>query len=245
VIDQTRHGLSRCGLSRRGLLRRGAVALTGATVLAGCTDTESGGGTDGTVTPTTGNTEPETVTATTASAESETVTATTASAESETVTTTAPNAESETASPTRPSTTVDGLDLREANVTSVTVEDATAVDDRDATDYRLAVTLYHDDEGESGYANWWQAETRSGRRLGRRELSHAHGTREFTRSATVTVPDVAETVVVRGHDQTHGYGGQAALVTLADETVEFRSQGPEPDDFGVGTSRGTAAHEWP
>ncbi len=211
MTDQTRRGRRR--LPRRDILWRGAVALTGATALAGCTDTASRGGTD--------ETEP----------------ATAANAESETVT-------SEMASPTRPPTTVDGLDLREANVTSVTVEDATAVDDRDATDYRLAVTLYHDDEGEAGYANWWQIETRSGRRLGRRELSHAHGTRRFTRSATVTVPDVAEAVVVRGHDQTHGYGGQAALVTLADETVEFRSQGPEPDDFGVGTSRGTASREW-
>jgi len=231
VTDQTRRGRRR--LPRRDILRRGAVALTGATALAGCTDTASHGGTDETEPATTAGTESETVTATTA-----------ANAESETVTTTAADAESETASPTRPSTTVDGLDLREANVTSVTVENATAVDDRNATDYRLAVTLYHDDEGEAGYANWWQIETRSGRRLGRRELSHAHGTREFTRSATVTVPDVAEAVVVRGHDQTHGYGGQAALVTLADETVEFRSQGPEPDDFGIGTSRGTASREW-
>jgi len=230
VTDQTRGGRRR--LPRRDILRRGAVALTGATALAGCTDTASRGGTD--------ETEP----ATTAGIGSEAVTATAANAESETVTATAADAESETASPTRPSTTVDGLDLREANVTSVTVENATAVDDRNATDYRLAVTLYHDDEGEAGYANWWQIETRSGRRLGRRELSHAHGTREFTRSATVTVPDVAEAVVVRGHDQTHGYGGQAALVTLADETVEFRSQGPEPDDFGIGTSRGTASREW-
>jgi hypothetical protein len=225
VTDQTGRGLSRRRLSRRGLLERGAVALTGATTLAGCTDTTSSG-------------EPDETARTVGT---ETVTATTTTTESETVSTASP----ETASPTPRATTVDGLDLREANVMGVTVEDATPVDGRDATDYRLAVTLYHDDEGESGYANWWQVETRSGRRLGRRELVHAHGTREFTRSATVTVPDVAETVVVRGHDQTHGYGGQAALVTLADATVEFRNQGPEPDEFGVGTSRGTAAREWP
>lgn len=204
------------GVSRRQLLGRGAVVLTGAAVLAGCTATESGGGND------------------------ERDTATTASPESETVSTVSP----ETASPTSQPPTTDGLDLREANVTGITVEDTTALDERDATDYRLAVTLHHDDDGEAGYANWWQAETRSGRRLGRRELSHSHGTREFTRSSTVTVPDVAETVVVRGHDQTHGYGGQAALVTLTDERVAFRRQGPEPDAFGLGTSRGTASRAW-
>ncbi|MEZ3114834.1 twin-arginine translocation signal domain-containing protein [Halobaculum sp. MBLA0147] len=144
----------------------------------------------------------------------------------------------ETESPTGRPTTTD-LDLREANVTGV------AVDARgsgvDGTDYRFDVTLYHDDDGEDGYANWWQVETRSGRRLGRRDLSHAHGTREFTRSATVTVPDGVDTVVVRSHDQTHGYGGRAALATLADGTVAVREQGPDPDDFGVGTAEGTAA----
>ena len=234
MTDQTGRGLSRRRLSRRGLLERGTVALTGGTVLAGCADTASSGGADGTAT-TVGT---ETETPTTVGTETETPTA--VGTEMETVSTVSP----ETASPTQHATTVDGLDLREANVTGVTVEDATDVDGRDATDYRLAVTLSHDDEGESGYANWWQVETRSGRRLGRRELVHAHGTREFTRSATVTVPNVAETVVVRGHDQTHDYGGQAALVTLADATVEFRNQGPEPDDFGLGTSRGTASREW-
>ncbi len=45
------------------------------------------------------------------------------------------------------------LDLREANVTEV------AIEDQGDGAYRFDVTLYHDDEGEDGYANWWQGET--------------------------------------------------------------------------------------
>jgi hypothetical protein len=126
-------------------------------------------------------------------------------------------------SPTPTATESPDLDLREANVVGVAVE---SVGDGE---YRFDVTLYHDDEGEDGYANWWQVETRAGERLGRRELAHAHGTREFTRSATVAVPDDAWPVVVRGHDRTHGYGGRAALVG-ADGTVCPVEQGTDPAD---------------
>jgi hypothetical protein len=65
----------------------------------------------------------------------------------------------------------------------------------------FSVTLYHDDEGEDGYANWWQVERLDGERLGRRELLHAHGTRKFTRSETIAAPGDVDRVVVRGHDR--------------------------------------------
>jgi hypothetical protein len=120
-------------------------------------------------------------------------------------------------------TTGDGdLDLREANVTAVAVE---AVEGG----YRFDVTLYHDDDGEDGYANWWQVESRSGDRLGRRELLHAHGTREFTRSATVDLDEPC--VVVRGHDQTHGYGGRAMLVNVETGATRAVDQGSDPRDL--------------
>jgi hypothetical protein len=112
------------------------------------------------------------------------------------------------------------LDLREANVVGVAV-------DRNPDGHRLDVTLLHDDDGEEGYANWWQVETRAGKHLGRRELLHAHGTREFTRSATVSVPAGTTCVVVRGHDRTHGYGGQAMLVNVDTGAVVAVRQGPE------------------
>ncbi|MFC6953233.1 hypothetical protein [Halorubellus litoreus] len=117
------------------------------------------------------------------------------------------------------------LDLREANVTGVELE--SQGDGR----VRFSVTLYHDDEGEEGYANWWTVETRDGEELGRRELLHAHGTREFTRSETVSVPIDVECVVVRGHDETHGYGGQAALVSVSTGATRFVRQGSERSSF--------------
>jgi len=114
-------------------------------------------------------------------------------------------------------TTEESLDLREANVVSVAIE-------QDADGTRFDVTLYHNDAGEAGYANWWQVEKRDGTRLGRRELGHAHGTRKFTRSATIDVSEAA-CVVVRGHDQTHAYGGRAMLVALDSGATAAIDQG--------------------
>ena len=117
------------------------------------------------------------------------------------------------------------LDLREANVTDV------SIDDRGDGDYRFSVELFHDDDGEDGYANWWQVETLSGDRLGRRKLLHAHSTDPFTRSETVAIPDDINCVVVRGHDQTHGYGGQAMLVTVPGGETATATQGSDRHSF--------------
>ena len=117
------------------------------------------------------------------------------------------------------------LDLREANVTGVELESI------GGGSYRFDVTLYHDDAGEDGYANWWQVETPTGEMLGRRELLHAHGTREFTRSETIEIPADVTRVVVRGHDQSHAYGGQAAIVNLETREMRMVRQGPEPQSF--------------
>ncbi|MFC3959315.1 MSCRAMM family adhesin SdrC [Halovivax cerinus] len=114
------------------------------------------------------------------------------------------------------------LDLREANVVDVTVE---PTDETGA--YRFDVTLHHDDDGEDGYANWWQVERRNGERLGRRELTHAHSQQPFTRSATIEIPEAASCVVVRGHDETHGYGGRAMLVAIESGETRVVDQGVE------------------
>ncbi|MGM0685326.1 MAG: twin-arginine translocation signal domain-containing protein [Halobacteriota archaeon] len=116
------------------------------------------------------------------------------------------------------------LDLREANIVDVAFE---PIDDG----YAFDVTLHHDDDGEDGYANWWQVERLDGTRLGRRELLHAHSEQPFTRSATMAIPDDATCVVVRGHDQTHGYGGVAAVVDLDAEAVRRVDQGADPRSF--------------
>jgi hypothetical protein len=116
-------------------------------------------------------------------------------------------------------TTAGELDLREANVVGVAVAPADGA-------YRFDVTLIHDDDGEDGYANWWVVESLDGTELGRRELLHPHGTRAFTRSATVDTR--GETcVVVRGHDQTHGYGGQVAVVSVETGATNLVDQGPD------------------
>jgi len=123
------------------------------------------------------------------------------------------------------STSTAELDLREANVTAV------ALGESDGGAYRFDVTLYHDDAGEDGYANWWQVESLDGDRLGRRDLLHAHGTEPFTRSATVSVSDGVDCVVVRGHDRTHGYGGQAMAVALSGGETNAVEQGSERQSF--------------
>jgi hypothetical protein len=123
----------------------------------------------------------------------------------------------------------DGSRSTELNLQEANVVDVELTDQETATEF--AVTLHHDDDGEDGYANWWQVETLDGSELGRRDLSHPHSSEPFTRAEPIEVPDDVDCVIVRGHDQTHGYGGQAMLVTLESGTTEGVDQGPEPDSF--------------
>ncbi|MDQ2072276.1 hypothetical protein RBH20_06945 [Haloarcula sp. H-GB4] len=138
---------------------------------------------------------------------------TTTASETDTVTATAERASA------GQTTDAEALDLREANVVGVELTD------EGSGDYRFDVTLYHDDDGEDGYANWWQVETLAGDRLGRRGLRHAHSTAPFTRSETITVPNDVGCVVVRGHDQTHEYGGQAMTVAVPSGVTRAIQQG--------------------
>ena len=113
------------------------------------------------------------------------------------------------------------LDLREANVVSI------GIDDSDGAS-TFTVGLHHDDAGEDGYADWWQVETLDGTQLGRRDLLHAHESNQpFERSETIEIPDDVTCVVVRGHDQTHGYGGRAVIVNLDSGGQNTISQGSE------------------
>jgi hypothetical protein len=136
-------------------------------------------------------------------------------------------ADAATGTPTASESPTGSPDLREANVVGVAVESASG-------GHRFDVTLIHDDDGEDGYANWWVVEALDGTELGRRELLHPHGTREFTRSTTVDLRDES-CVVVRGHDQTHGYGGRAAVVAVDDGAVSFVDQGTDRRAVMAGT----------
>ncbi|WP_026190406.1 hypothetical protein [Halomicrobium katesii] len=120
------------------------------------------------------------------------------------------------------------LDLREANVVDVALQSA------GGRAVEFSVTLYHDDDGEDGYADWWQVETLAGDRLGRRELLHAHSTAPFTRSETIEVPESVHCVVVRGHDQRHGYGGQAMVVDVDTGQARRVRQGGDSESVDGG-----------
>jgi hypothetical protein len=114
--------------------------------------------------------------------------------------------------------------LRFANVTQVEFEHISDLD------YRFSVTLFHDDDGEApAFADAWLVEDLQGNVLGRRELLHSHGTQPFTRSHTISIPEAVNTVLVKGHDMIHGFGGQAMQVNLATgETTAVQSATDSP-----------------
>jgi hypothetical protein len=60
-------------------------------------------------------------------------------------------------------------------------------------------------------------------------LTHPHATQPFTRSGTFPVGPATQCVVVRGHDQTHGYGGQAMVVDVETGMTRRVRQGSEKD----------------
>jgi hypothetical protein len=101
------------------------------------------------------------------------------------------------------------LDLRYAQVLAVIYELL------DSSQVRFDVTMIHDDDGEAPqYADWWQVEDLSGNVLGKRVLTHAHGTQPFTRSATIELPDGVNKLIIRGHDMRHGFSGQVIQLNL-------------------------------
>ncbi len=113
------------------------------------------------------------------------------------------------------------LDLREANVIAVTYETISP------GELRFDVTLIHDDDAEApSFADRWFVEDLDGNLLGERILAHSHGTQPFTRSASIIIPDEIDVVIVRGHDQLHGLGGQSMRVDLGTgETLAFDEEG--------------------
>lgn len=107
------------------------------------------------------------------------------------------------------------LDMREANILDVQIEQT------GAGTFRFDVTLVHDDLAEApDFANWWVVEDLNGAELGKRVLLHSHGNQPFTRSETISIPAGVQVVIVRGHDMQHGYGGQAMRVDLLTGEVE-------------------------
>lgn len=99
----------------------------------------------------------------------------------------------------------------------------------DQNTYRFDVTLVHDDDGEApSFADRWVVEDEDGYALGDRMLLHAHGSQPFTRSATIEIPSDVKVVIVRGHDQLHGFGGQAIVLNLETGEAHFVQDTDEP-----------------
>lgn len=96
--------------------------------------------------------------------------------------------------------------------------DVLAVDVRKNTDhtYNFQVTVRHDDQGWSHYADRWEILSPDGKVLATRTLYHPHvGEQPFTRGLSqVAIPPDLTRVVVRAHDSVHGYGGKELTVKL-------------------------------
>ena len=80
----------------------------------------------------------------------------------------------------------------------------------------FVVTVRHDDEGWSHYANAWEILTPEGSVLATRVLRHPHvGEQPFTRELRgVKVPAALTSVRIRARDSVHGIGGREVVVLL-------------------------------
>ena len=80
--------------------------------------------------------------------------------------------------------------------------------------WRFDVTVLHQDEGWSHYADGWGVYTTDGTELGYRVLAHPHITeRPFTRSLSgVVIPQGTAKIILRPHDLIHGDGPDYILV---------------------------------
>ena len=85
--------------------------------------------------------------------------------------------------------------------------------------YIFVVTLEHNDEGWSHFADRWEVWTPDGKTLlGTRSLAHPHVDEQpFTRSLSgVEIPDGIKQVLVKAHDLVHGESSDTFLCTLAE-----------------------------
>lgn len=84
--------------------------------------------------------------------------------------------------------------------------------------YRFDVTVRHDDTGWGHFADHWDILAPDGSVIDTRTLYHPHVNEQpFTRSLTVSdFPAGLKEVIVRAHDNSHGYGGRSVRLRLPD-----------------------------
>lgn len=81
--------------------------------------------------------------------------------------------------------------------------------------YRIDVSLKHQDSGWDHYADRWEILSPDGKILATRTLYHPHVNEQpFTRSLTTALPEDTRSVIIRGHDKVHGYGQQTLTLKL-------------------------------
>lgn len=75
---------------------------------------------------------------------------------------------------------------------------------------RFDVTLQHEDKGWEHFANKWEIYTPDNKLIATRTLFHPHVKEQpFTRSlAKVKIPTDLKTVIIKAHDNVHGYSSQ-------------------------------------
>jgi hypothetical protein len=112
----------------------------------------------------------------------------------------------------------------------------------DPGDYTFAVTLSTADTGCEQYADWWEVLTEAGDLVYRRILAHSHPDEQpFTRDGGPVAVQPDDTLIVRAHMNTTGYGGMAMKGSVNDGFADapeigsdfaagVESQEPQPDD---------------
>ena len=110
-----------------------------------------------------------------------------------------------------------------------------------ADSYMFAVTVQSPDTGCEQYANWWEVVTEEGELLYRRILIHSHVDEQpFERSGGPVSLPPEQTVIVRAHMNSSGYGTQAMQGTIAtgfeettlpkDFAAALTTAAPQPGD---------------
>lgn len=82
--------------------------------------------------------------------------------------------------------------------------------------YTFKVTVAHEDEGWSHYANMWEVVSLDGKVLAVRVLVHPHETEQpFTRSLSgIELPKGTKSVIIRANDSVHELGGKTFRINL-------------------------------
>lgn len=80
----------------------------------------------------------------------------------------------------------------------------------------FTVTVRHDDQGWSHYANAWEVLAPDGSLLATRVLRHPHVSEQpFTRGLQgVEIPPEIQSVRIRARDSVHGFGGSEVEIDL-------------------------------